>query len=99
MRQGTLSLTRAGALVAAVPIFVGIVNAPISRAQASGQDASATSRFEVASIKPSSSGNQANSNFPLGPGDVYIRNGGLFSAIGFPLTTYIFFAYKLNGNQ
>ena len=83
----------------AMPMIVGIVNAPTATAQASDQTASATPKFDVASIKPNSSASQPNSNFPLGPGDVYIRNGGFFSAAGFPLTTYIFFAYKLNGNQ
>lgn len=39
------------------------------------------------------------SNFPLGPGDVYIPNGGIFSARNFPLAKYIFFAYKINSNQ
>ena len=55
--------------------------------------------FEVASVKPSKPGAQSNSNFPLGPGDVYVPNGGYFSATGFPLVTYIFFAYKMAGNQ
>ncbi len=50
-------------------------------------------------MKRTASRNPPYSNFPLGPGDVYIRNGGLFSATGFPLETYIFFAYKVNGNQ
>ena len=56
-------------------------------------------QFEVASVKPNRSNDPPASNFPLGPGDVYIRNGGLFNAIGFPLTTYILFAYKIIGNQ
>ena len=55
--------------------------------------------FDVASVKPSKSGNQPYSNFPLGPGDVYVPNGGLFSASNFPLVTYILFAYKVIGNQ
>jgi uncharacterized protein (TIGR03435 family) len=55
--------------------------------------------FDVASVKPSRPGNQPNANFPLGPGDVYIPNGGLFSATNLPLVTYIFFAYKVIGNQ
>ncbi len=36
---------------------------------------------------------------PLGPGDAYTSNGGLFSASNFPLATYIAFAYKLIGSQ
>ena len=58
--------------------------------------------FDVASVKPSDRGkpaNQANSNFPLGPGDAYTPNGGYFTATNFPLLTYIAFAYKLVGNQ
>jgi uncharacterized protein (TIGR03435 family) len=55
--------------------------------------------FDVASVKPSQPGIQPNSNFPLGPGDVYVQNGGLFAANNLPLVTYIFFAYKFIGNQ
>jgi len=53
----------------------------------------------VASVKPNRSDSPPASNFPLGPGDVYVRNGGLFSATGFPLIIYISFAYKMIGNQ
>jgi uncharacterized protein (TIGR03435 family) len=56
-------------------------------------------KFDVASIKLDTSGTPPNSNFPLGPGDVYVRNGGRFYATGFPLITYLAFAYKLIGNQ
>jgi hypothetical protein len=59
----------------------------------------AAQTFEVASVKPSKSNDPPYSNFPLGPGDVYVPNGGLFSAKNFPLVTYIFFAYKIIGNQ
>lgn len=55
--------------------------------------------FDVASVKVNKTDNPPNSNFPLGPGDVYVPNGGLFSATGFPLVTYLFFAYKIIGNQ
>ncbi len=55
--------------------------------------------FEVASIRASRPGGQPYSNFPLGPGDVYSPNGGLFSTMNQPLVVYIFFAFKLNGNQ
>jgi uncharacterized protein (TIGR03435 family) len=55
--------------------------------------------FDVASIKPSKAGGTPNSNFPLGPGDVCVPNGGFFSATDFPLTTYISFAYKIPGDQ
>jgi uncharacterized protein (TIGR03435 family) len=55
--------------------------------------------FDVASVKLNKSNDPPNSNFPLGPGDVYVSNGGLFSATGLPLVTYLFFAYKIIGNQ
>ena len=60
---------------------------------------SAALSFDVASVKANKSDAQPNSNFPLGPGDVYSPNGGYFSATNFPLVTYIVFAYKIAGNQ
>ena len=61
--------------------------------------AQSTPKFDVASVKLNQSADPPNSNFPLGPGDVYVRNGGFLSATGFPLEIYIGFAYKLLGNQ
>src|SRR5581483_5153075 len=55
--------------------------------------------FDVASVKPNKSNNPAQANIPIGPGDVYTPTGGYFNASNFPLITYIFFAYKLKGNQ
>jgi len=55
--------------------------------------------FDVASVKPSQPDSQPYSNFPLGPGDVYTSNGGRFMASGLPLATYIWFAYRIQGNQ
>jgi uncharacterized protein (TIGR03435 family) len=37
--------------------------------------------------------------FPLGPGDVFTPTGGFFRATGFPLVTYIAFAWKIPANQ
>lgn len=37
----------------------------------------------------------ADSNVPLGPGDVYTPTGGLFKASDLPLISYILFAYKV----
>ena len=55
--------------------------------------------FDVASVKPNKSDAPPDSNFPLNSGDLYESNGGVFTATNFPLVTYIFFAYKLMGNQ
>ena len=43
--------------------------------------------------------NARNSNFPLGPGDVYVPNPGLFRALNFTLIECIEFAYKLTEAQ
>jgi uncharacterized protein (TIGR03435 family) len=72
------------------------VAAAASPAQRVGVDHPA---FDVASIKPDKSDAPPWSNFPLNSGDAYAANGDLFSATNFPLVTYIFFAYKLMGNQ
>jgi uncharacterized protein (TIGR03435 family) len=86
-------------------VFVGVAPLLLSGQSATGQTPSAQSTaagnqaFDVASIKRSKPGGQPNSNFPLGPGDVYTPNGGFFSATNQPLITYILFAYKLQGNQ
>jgi len=57
--------------------------------------------FETASVKPNKSGNDSltSMNVPMGPGDVYPANGGLFSGTNVPLISYIYFAYKLTGSQ
>ncbi len=88
-------------------VFVSMIAAPLSAQSAADQSTVAQSttaaenqlKFDVASVKLNKSGNQPNSNFPLGPGDVYVANGGLFAATDFPLITSISFAYKLAGNQ
>ena len=41
----------------------------------------------------------AGSNFPLGPGDVYVPTGGAFRATNYPLINYIAFAYKMADDQ
>src|SRR5580704_837974 len=58
-------------------------------------DAGGKMAFDVASVRPNKSNDQANSNFPLGPGDGYAPNGGLFTATNQPLIAYIGFPYKL----
>ncbi len=63
------------------------------------QQAPVRPSFEIASVKLNKSTDQAFSNFPMGPGDVYSSNGGRFSARGLPLVSYLFFAYKITGDQ
>ncbi len=55
--------------------------------------------FDVASVKENKGNGMMQSNFPLGPGDAYVRNGGHFIATNTPLSTYILFAYKVQPNQ
>ena len=55
--------------------------------------------FEVTSVKLNTSDSPGYSNFPLGPGDVYTSNGGRFTARNLTLTTYVFFAYRITGDQ
>ena len=52
--------------------------------------------FEVASVKQNKAGDFVPAKFPLDDGDAYAPIGGLFTAVGFPLITYIQFAYKLH---
>ncbi len=90
-----------------VTLLLGAVAAPLSAQSAAGQatpiqsTAATGSRlaFDVASVKPNKSDDQPNSNFPLGPGDVYTPNGGFFSATNQPLIAYIAFAYRIMSNQ
>lgn len=60
--------------------------------------------FDAASVKQNKSGlpptgDKPQSNFPLGPGDLYYANGGLFRGTNLPASNYIFFAYKMSENQ
>jgi uncharacterized protein (TIGR03435 family) len=60
--------------------------------------------FDVASVKQNKSGvppsgQRPVSNFPLDDGPAYSSSGGLFSAINWPLRSYIAFAYKLDAVQ
>lgn len=58
--------------------------------------------FDVASVKQNKSGEpayRATSNFPLGLGDSYAPNGGLFSATNYAVSSYIGFAYRLSRSE
>jgi uncharacterized protein (TIGR03435 family) len=96
MRSSWTAATMWLGLAAAVPcIFT-----PASFAQATTGSAPVTKlEFDVASVKQNKSADQPNMNFPLGPGDVYVPNGGNFVASNLPLIVYINFAYKVTANQ
>src|ERR1051326_324183 len=51
--------------------------------------------FDVVSVKPNRSSDSPSSLFPLGPGDAYVQNGGLFSAVNQALIAYVRFGFKL----
>jgi uncharacterized protein (TIGR03435 family) len=81
-----------------VTLLVGVVAAGQAPAVQSPKAAD-TPAFDVASVKPNKSTDEPNSNFPLGPGNVYVPNGGYFSATSHSLFDYILFAYKITGYQ
>ena len=59
-------------------------------------------QFDVASVKQDTAApgpQTVHTNIPLGPYDMYTPSGGLFSAANYPLTAYLWFAYKLTYNQ
>lgn len=55
--------------------------------------------FDVISVKADYPETETRTNSPLGPGDVYVKTGGHFAAQGFPLATYISFAFRLLGSE
>jgi len=86
--------------------LAGVVWVPLCPAQSPTPDWQAAAggkmTFDVASVsqnRTAPSPRAWSSNFPLGPGDVYVPNGGLFRATNFPLVAYIDFAYKITENQ
>jgi uncharacterized protein (TIGR03435 family) len=79
-----------GFCAAAVPTEAQSSTMPDRQISAGGK-----MRFDVASVKPNKVRAQANSNVPLGPGEIYSPTGGLFSAKDNPLLVYIMFAYKV----
>jgi uncharacterized protein (TIGR03435 family) len=91
----------ASAVVLAVVILLAATSMPLAAQPAAGQTAAAANQpaFDVASVKPNKSGNPPTTNFPLGPGDVFNPNGGYFAATNLPFVTYLFFAYKIMGNE
>src|SRR5580704_14234475 len=103
-----LLLAAFGIAAIAGPAVLGLVNATQVRAQLCVPNwqtaAGGKMSFDVASVKHNKSGlppsgDRVTANFPLGPGDSYSPNGGLFSATNSALSSYIGFAYKLTPNQ
>jgi len=111
-KRATLQRT-ALAIAATVAICALFSLAPLSRpaaAQSSSRSvappdwqtaAGGKMAFETATVTLNTMGPKSPShfNFPLGPGDVYIPNEGLFSAGNQRLARYILFAYKITPNQ
>jgi uncharacterized protein (TIGR03435 family) len=99
MRAGTLKRTARVRLLLAT-LIASIPGAIAGRAQTAVATVAATKlAFDVASVRQNKSGDKPESNFPLGPGDMYAQTGGVFSASDQTLITYIAFAYKLTISQ
>jgi len=113
-RRSEPLLTTAAAVVLAVTLLLGLVT-PVRSQSAGGQapaaqpltpqwqiDAGGKMAFEVASVKQDTaepSPSNVSTNVPLGDGDYYTPNGGLFTATNMPLFNYIMFAYKVSDSQ
>jgi len=100
--MGQLTTVGVGALT--VSVVIGMLAASRLPAQSSPvaqwQVAAGTkAEFEVASVKQNVSDQLAHSNVGLTNLDEAPPNGGLLSAVKFPLWSYISFAYKLTPGQ
>jgi len=101
-RHTMLMFTRIGGclLLATAAILAGLLQVPRLSAQSATADwekaAGDKLKFDVVSVKRNTSNEAPHSNVPLGPGETYAPNGGLFSATHQNLLTYIMFAYKLS---
>ena len=98
-RQTILKLSILAALTCTLPVTLCFAQSqtPDWQIAAGGKMA-----FDVASVRHNTNAPSPGalySNFPLGPGDVYVPNGGQFRAMNFPLIAYIEFAYKITENQ
>jgi uncharacterized protein (TIGR03435 family) len=90
-----LLLLAVGSLTVVAPV------AMFAQAAAASATKKDFKEFDVASVKENRGDEpmQMQSNFPLGPGDAYVRNGGHLMATNLPLADYILFAYKVQPNQ
>ena len=94
----------------AASIFFGAMSVPLKAQASVGQGArgkvpdwqvasGGKLSFEVATVKPNTSGGEPKVNFVLGPGDAYAKVGGRLVASNISLLDYIRFAYKLTDGQ
>jgi len=87
-------LAAGGTLAVALPLALGVINAPL-RAQTDWQAAAGGKMaFDVASIKPSTPEAVVYPPFPLDDGNAFTQTGGRFRA-KFRLPAFINFAYKI----
>jgi uncharacterized protein (TIGR03435 family) len=101
---GGLEIMKSSAVVVSVSLLlnIGLLRAQSPSGKSAAQASTATGHplaFDVASVRANKSDAPPYANFPLGPGDVYVPNGGYFAATNQPLAVYILFAYKVKGNQ
>jgi bla regulator protein BlaR1 len=109
-----LLLSAAAFLAVATPVTLGLLHSTPTRAASPiiqstldqtlpfdwQNTAGGKQSFTFASVKHNTSGRESSSmNVPIGPGDEYLPNGGVFTATNVPLVSYIYFAYKLTGGQ
>jgi len=90
-----MTTASAGVSWAQPPVFSGSATAG-TEAVGPWEPNAPKMQFEVASVKRSGSGEQPDSNMPLGPGSVYTPAGGNFIGKAMPLSVYIMFAYKMS---
>ena len=97
-----LTLTATAVAVVAGPLGYGLANArQILRQPQTQWEAVAGGKraFEFISVKASAASSRTQSTVGLGDLDDRLTNGGLLSAVKFPLSAYIEFAYKLTPFQ
>jgi bla regulator protein blaR1 len=98
-----LVLVAIGLAAVAGPLGFGILNATQILGPSPTADWEAVAggkrAFDTVSVKSSVRGNQTHTNVNLSDLDDGIPNGGLLSAVNFPLDAYIGFAYKLRPYQ
>jgi len=80
-------------------VLLLFVAGKLMRGQAAGEAGDRLPSFDVISVKRSTQDAQPKTISPIGPGEVYVKTGGHFAAQGFPLATYISFAFHLVGSE